>query len=156
MARGRVRLRDELHAEGSDAVEIARIAGRLAAAVLGLIGVVLALVVNFAYSGVHDFLKISGTSTLDSSHGFIGLGLILLALHRLPYRALQAARGGGAAGDRRRGLLLPVGWFALIASPFMLLGALLAFIDKASERRRHVYQAVLEADPRAFSRAAII
>jgi hypothetical protein len=111
-------------------MEIARLAGRLAAAVLGLIGVVLALVVNFAYSGVHDFLRVSGSSTLESSHGFVGLGLILLAfigsvISLFKPRASAALLLIGGAG-----FFYPVGWFALIASPFMLLGALLAFIDK--------------------------
>ncbi len=114
-------------------MEIARIAGRLAAAVLGLIGVILALVVNFAYSGVHDFLNISGTSA-SNSHGFIGLGLIVLAfigsvvaLFKPRAAALLLLIGGA-------GFFYPVGWFALIASPFMLLGALLAFIDRSPSK----------------------
>ena len=112
-------------------MEIARIAGRLAAAVLGLIGVVLALVVNFFFSGINDIIKISGATAPDSTHGFIGLGLIVLAfvgaiiaVFKPRASALLLLIGGA-------GFFYPVGWFALIASPFMLLGALLAFIDKA-------------------------
>ncbi len=115
-------------------MEIARIAGRLAAAVLGLIGVVLALVVNFAYSGVHDFLKISGSSTLDSSHGFVGLGLILVAFIGAVIALFKPRASATLLLIGGAGFFYPVGWFALIASPFMLLGALLAFIDKAPSK----------------------
>ena len=110
-------------------MELARIAGRLAAAVLALIGVVIGLVVNFTYSLTNDAATAFGAK-LPASHGFIGFGLLIfsfigavIALFR-PRTAATLMLIGGA------GFFYPVGWFALIASPFMLLGALLAFIDK--------------------------
>jgi hypothetical protein len=112
-------------------VELGRIAGRLVATVLGLIGVVLALLINAFYSGFHDLFKIAGAKNIESTHGFIGLALIivafvgaLLALFRPRASALLLVIGGA-------GFFYPVGLLALIASPFMLIGALLAFIDKA-------------------------
>jgi hypothetical protein len=111
-------------------VEIARIAGRLAAAVLGLIGVVLGLVVNLTYSAFNDGAKLFG-ATLPATHGVIGFGLLFLAFVGAVIAVFKPRASAALLLIGGAGFFYPVHWFALIASPFILLGALLAFIDKS-------------------------
>jgi hypothetical protein len=112
-----------------------RIIGRLGALILGLIGVVLAFIVNFAYSGVHRLIQLSGGTTMDQTHGFIGLLLILvglvgsiLALTAPEFAAILLLIAGV-------GFFFIVGWYAILASPFFILAAILAYIDRRSATR---------------------
>src|SRR5258708_26051288 len=54
-----------------------RLIGRLGALVLGLIGAVIGLVVNFAYSAFHDIARWAGDTHMDSTHGFIGFFVLV-------------------------------------------------------------------------------
>lgn len=110
-------------------MEVRRILGRLGALVFGLVGVVLGLIVNFVFSTVHDAEKLLGTNT-TASHGFIGLGAMIVGFVGA---VLAPAKPGVAALlllIAGAGFFYPVHLYALIASPFLLVGALLAFVDR--------------------------
>ena len=111
-------------------MELRQILGRFAATIIGIVGAVLGLVFNFGYSFFHDALKIAGAKNIDATHGFVGLMLMLialvgafLALFRPRASAAMLAIGGV-------GFFYPVGFFALVASPFLLLASALAFVDR--------------------------
>ncbi len=107
-----------------------RIVGRLGALILGLFGVIVALVVNFAYSGVHDALRLGGDKNISQSHGFIGFLLIVVglvgALLALPAPVVSAFLLLVAGV----GFFFIVKAYAILASVFLLLAALLAYIDR--------------------------
>lgn len=111
-----------------------RFVGRAGAMVLGLLGVVIALVVNFAYSGVHDALRLGGDKNISHSHGFIGFLLIVLgfvgAVLALP-APVAAAALLAIAGI---GLFFVVKAYALFCSIFLLAAAVLAYVDRAKKR----------------------
>lgn len=111
-----------------------RFVGRAGALLLGLLGVVVALVVNFAYSGVHDALRLGGDKNISHSHGFIGFLLILVgfvgAILALP-APVAAAALLAIAGI---GLFFVVKAYALLCSIFLLAAAVLAYIDRTKKR----------------------
>jgi hypothetical protein len=98
--------------------------------ILGLIGVVIALGVNIAYSGVHDALRLGGDKTISHSHGFIGLFLILIglvgAILAIPSATVAAALMVIAA----IGLFFIVKVYAVVASILFLVAAGLAYMDR--------------------------
>ena len=111
-------------------MDVRRILGRLGALIFGLVGVVLGLIVNFVFSTVSDVNRLAGGS-LPASHGFIGLGAMIVGF----VGAILAPAKPGAAAllllIAGAGFFYPVHLFALIASPFLLVAALLAFIDRS-------------------------
>jgi hypothetical protein len=110
-------------------VDFGNLIGRLGALILGLIGTVLGLIVNFGYSLFTDTAKAFG-ATLPASHGVIGFFAMLVGFVgalSAPFKPAFSALLLLVAGA---GLFYPIHLYALIASPFLLLGALLAFIDR--------------------------
>lgn len=111
-----------------------RFVGRVGALILGLFGTIVALVVNFAYSGVHDALRLGGDKNISHSHGFIGFLLILVgfvgALLAVPAPAVAAVLLAIAAV----GLFFIVKAYALFCSIFLLVAALLAYVDRTKKR----------------------
>ncbi|GAC1448035.1 MAG: hypothetical protein PVSMB4_04550 [Ktedonobacterales bacterium] len=112
-----------------------RIIGRIAALIVGLIGAFDALVVNIVVSSYHDASRLLGSGA-DPSHGFIGLGLVILAFAG----ALLALRSPIAGGV----LLLIAGiafffvvhWWGLLASPQLLAAGALAIADRDTTPRQ--------------------
>lgn len=107
-----------------------KIIGRIGALLCGLIGTILALIINVAYSAVHDALRLGGAKTIEQSHGFIGLALVVVgfagALLALPSPTVAALLMLVAA----IGLFFVVKVYALLASFFFIVAALLAFLDR--------------------------
>ena len=105
---------------------MARFAGRTIALVVGIIGTILALVVDILYSLAHVLGEVTGI-TRNTGHFFYGLLVVLGGLAGsllAPISPLVAALLLAAAGI---GFFFVVGWWAIFASIFLLVAALLTF-----------------------------
>ena len=102
---------------------------RTLAMIIGIVGAIVALIVNIVYSGYHDLFRLAGTN-LGNTHGFIGLGLFVVgligALIAIPWPRTAALLMLISA----LGFIYVVHLGALIASPLLLIAALLAFLDR--------------------------
>lgn len=106
-----------------------RFALRTIALIVGLIGAVLALVVNILYSLLHVLTQVAGL-THDSAHFFYGLLVVLVGTvgaFLAPILPILAAVLLAIAGI---GFFAVVGWWAFIASPFFLVAAVLTFSNR--------------------------
>lgn len=108
---------------------LARFTFRTVALIVGLIGVVLALIVDILYSLAHVLGMIAGFSA-DTGHFFWGLLVVLVGLGGsflapiLPILAAVMLLGAGI------GFFFVVGWWAVIASPFLFVAAILTFSNR--------------------------
>jgi tetrahydromethanopterin S-methyltransferase subunit E len=107
---------------------------RILALILGIVGVVIAFIINLLYSSLHTLGRISGISN-DQTHFFWGLivtfiGLIgsLFALF-FPSGAVVLLLVAGIA------FFFIAGWWALLASPFLLIAAFLAYRSSKVQRQ---------------------
>lgn len=112
---------------------ILKFAGRTLAMVLGLLGAFVSLVVNLAYSGVNHLVDFSnGTST--QTHGGWGFILFIVgligALIPIAFPEVAAVLMLIAA----IGMFFVVKGWAVIGSIFLILGAILAFLDRKSKK----------------------
>ncbi len=108
---------------------LARFTFRTVALIVGLIGTVLVLIVNILYSLAHVLGRITGF-TNDSSHFFLGLIVVLVALggsFLAPVLPILAAVMLVAAGIA---FFFFVGWWAVIAAPFLFVAALMTFSNR--------------------------
>jgi hypothetical protein len=102
---------------------------RTIALIVGLIGVVLVLVVNILYSLAHVLGRIAGFSN-DPGHFFWGLLVVLVGIVGaflapiLPLVSAVLLLGAGI------GFFFVVGWWAVIASPFLIVAAILTFSNR--------------------------
>jgi len=102
---------------------------RTIALIVGLIGAVLALVVNILYSLPHVLGQVSGL-TQNSGHFFYGLVVVLVGTvgaFLAPILPILAAIMLILAGIA---MFFVVGWWALIVSPFFLVAAALTFSNR--------------------------
>ena len=99
---------------------------RILALILGLIGVVVAFIVNLLYSSLHVLGRVAGV-TYGPSYFYYGLLVILIGLIGsilavfVPIVAAVLLAVAGIA------FFFVAGWWALFASPFLLVAAVLAF-----------------------------
>ncbi len=108
---------------------VARFTMRTIAMIVGLIGVVIALIVNILYSLIHVLGRVAGI-TNDSTHFFYGLLVVLVALcgsFLAPVLPILAEIMLVAAGI---GFFFVVGWWAFLASPFLIVAAILTFSNR--------------------------
>lgn len=108
---------------------LARFTLRTAALIVGLVGTVLALIVNILYSLLHVLGRIVGVAN-DSGHFFWGLLIVLVGLAGsllAPIFPILSAVLLVAAGI---GFFFVVGWWAFIVSPFFLVAAALTFSNR--------------------------
>lgn len=116
-------------AQPNEGSTLERLTFRTIALIVGLIGTVLAFIVNLLYSLFHVLGRVSGISN-DPSHFWWGLLVVLLALigsFLAPVFAIGAAillLGTGIA------FFFIVGWWAVIASPFLIVAAILTFSNR--------------------------
>lgn len=99
---------------------------RIFALILGLVGVVIAFIINLLYSSLHMLGRISGI-TNDQSHFFWGLFVVLIALAGSVLAALIPVAGAVLLLISGIAFFFIAGWWALLASPFLLIGAVLAY-----------------------------
>jgi hypothetical protein len=108
---------------------VGRFTLRTIAMIVGLIGVVVALIIDILYSLIHVLGRVAGI-TNDSSHFFYGLLVVLIGLGGsflapiVPLLAAVMLLGAGI------GFFFVVGWWAFLASPFLIVAALLTFSNR--------------------------
>ena len=99
---------------------------RILSLIIGLIGVVIAFFVNIFYSSFHVLGRVSGI-TNDQTHFFWGLFVVLIGLVGslfvlfIPTVGMVLLLVAGIA------FFFIAGWWALLASPFLLVAAFLAY-----------------------------
>jgi len=100
--------------------------------VFGLVGVVIAAIVNVFYSTIHHTMGALGDSSLDRTHGGIGFLLVLIgavgAFTALvsPSVAIVLLLGAGI------GMFFIVKGYAVFSVLFFLIAALLAFMARSA------------------------
>jgi hypothetical protein len=103
-----------------------RLTMRTFALIIGLIGVVIAFIINLLYSSLHVLGRVAGI-TSNQSHFFWGLVVIAVGLVGslsvlfMPTVGVVLLLVAGIA------FFFIAGWWALLASPFLLVAALLAY-----------------------------
>ncbi len=99
---------------------------RVLAMIVGLVGVVLAFVVNLLYSSLHVLSRVAGI-TSSPSHFFFGLLVVLIGLIGSVVALFAPIVGAVLLAIAGIAFFFIAGWWALFASPFLLIGAVLAF-----------------------------
>ena len=99
---------------------------RILSLILGLIGVVIAFFVNIFYSFFHVLGRVSGI-TNDQSHFFWGLFVILISLVGSFFVLFFPLVGAVLLLIAGIAFFFIAGWWALLASPFLLVAAFLAY-----------------------------
>jgi len=110
-----------------------RFALRTVALIIGVIGVVIGLIVNFAYSTFHFIGDMMGAD-VRQSHGVIGFLVLILGLIGAllaPFTALVSAVIMLVVAIA---LFFILHWAALLVSPFFIVAAVLAFLDRPASR----------------------
>lgn len=108
---------------------LARFTFRTIALIVGVIGAIIALVINILYSLTHVLGRAAGIAT-DSTHFFWGIFVILVATVGaflapiLPLASGLMLLGAGIA------FFFIAGWWALFASPFLFVAALLTISNR--------------------------
>ena len=108
---------------------VARFTFRTIALIIGIVGTVIAFIINILYSLAHVLGHVAGISD-DPAHFWWGLLVVLLALVGsflapvLPIVAAVLLVGTGIA------FFFIVGWWAVIASPFLFVAAIMTFSNR--------------------------
>lgn len=112
---------------------------RIAAMIIGILGAIDALVINFVVSVFRQAQEILG-GTADPTHGFIGLFICLVALAGALIVLRNPLVGGILLLITGIAFFVVVRWWALLASPQMIVGGALALLDlklNPSARQAH-------------------
>jgi len=96
------------------------------AMIVGLVGVVLAFVVNLLYSSLHVLGRIAGI-TSNPSHFFFGLLVVFIGLIGSVLALFVPIVGAVLLAVAGIAFFFIAGWWALLASPFLLIAAVLAY-----------------------------
>ena len=99
---------------------------RTLAMLIGLFGVVVAFVINILYSTFHVLGRVAGI-TSNQSHFFFGLLVILIGFIGSLMVLFTPIVGAVLLAVSGIAFFFIAGWWALFASPFLLIGAVLAF-----------------------------
>ncbi|MBF6589212.1 MAG: hypothetical protein IVW57_01620 [Ktedonobacterales bacterium] len=107
---------------------------RVFALIIGVLAAILGMVINLLYSTTHNVLRLSGASNVATTHGWIGLGLVVLGFIGA---LLAVARPMAAAAlmlIAGIGLFFVLRWFGIFVGPFFLVAAAMAFLDRPGAR----------------------
>lgn len=114
-----------------------RFIARIVALILGLVGSIIAFVVDISYSTFHHVAGFLGDSTLNRTHGFLGFGLVLvgviasfLALFSPIIAAILLFLVGIA-------FFFVVKGFALFSILFFILAAIFAYLGRHHHHHEH-------------------
>ncbi len=107
---------------------------RTLAMIIGLLGVVLAFIINLLYSSLHVLGRITGI-TSDQSHFFWGLIVILIGLVGSLFALFIPTVGVVLLVVAGIAFFFIAGWWALLASPFLLIAAVLAYKHSRVQQR---------------------
>jgi hypothetical protein len=111
---------------------------RIFAFIVGTLAAVLGLVINVLYSASHDVLRLSGSSAATTTHGWIGLGLVIvgflgaIAAIFWPWVGMVLMIVAGI------GLCFVLHWFAIFVTPLFLVGAAMAYTGQTQFERRRI------------------
>ena len=118
--------------EGSEHMQ--RAAMHIAAVIIGVVGALDGIVVNTIVSASNRVAQFLG-STADATHGFIGLLVCLVALAAALLAVKLPAVGGIVLILAGIAFFFVVGWWALLASPQMLVAGVLGVLDQLGAGR---------------------
>jgi hypothetical protein len=107
---------------------------RILAMVTGFVGVVVAFIVNLLYSSLHVLGRVAGI-TSNPSHFFFGLLVILIGLIGSVLAVFAPIVGAVLLAVAGIAFFFIAGWWALFASPFLLIGAVLAFQHSRAQQQ---------------------
>jgi hypothetical protein len=108
-----------------------KLAGRLGAMVLGLIGALVALITTLGYVAVHNIYAAANSgASLDSVHWQAGLALTAVGALGAILSLLFPRLAAFFMLVATLGLFWPLGLYAVPASVLLALGTLLAYIDR--------------------------
>ncbi len=108
---------------------------RVFALILGLIGVVIAFTINLLYSSLHVLGRVAGI-TDDQTHFFWGLFVVLIALVGSILAMFIPITGAVLLLIAGIAFFFIAGWWALLASPFLLVAAVLAYnVSRAKQKQ---------------------
>lgn len=111
-----------------------RVFGRLSSTVFGLIGAILALVIDILVSLTHTIAAASGIAGDSQTHFFWGLLIVIIggigAAIALFFPRVSAVLQIGAA----IAFFFVVSWWAIIPLIFWAIGAFLAWVDRTPAR----------------------
>lgn len=117
-------------------MNVRRILGRFAAAVVGLVAVVIGLIINLFYSGIHDALKLAGQQNVDQTHGFIGLALMLVAFVGVLFAMFRPRLAAALFAISGLAFIYPLGAYAVLPTVLLVIAALLAFLDRGPAKAK--------------------
>lgn len=107
------------------------------ALIVGLFGVIIAFIINLLYSSLHFLARVAGI-TSNQSHFFWGLLVVLIGFVGsvlVPFVPIAGAVLLLVAGIA---FFFIAGWWALLASPFLLIAAVLAYNHSREQQQRVV------------------
>lgn len=108
---------------------LAQLSLRTIALIVGFIGAILALIVNLLYTLFHVLGKVAGV-TQDSAHFFYGLIVVLLGIAGSLLAPILPIPAGLLLAVAGVAFFYVVGWWAIIASPFLLVAAVLTLSNR--------------------------
>jgi hypothetical protein len=111
-----------------------KLAARTVALIIGLLGVVLAFIINLLYSSLHVLARITGI-TNDQSHFIWGLIVVFIGLFGSLFVLFIPTVGVVLLLVAGIAFFFIAGWWALLASPFLLIAALLAYRHSRVQQR---------------------
>src|SRR5258707_15125822 len=107
---------------------------RTLAMLIGLFGVVVAFVINILYSTFHVLGRVAGI-TSNQSHFFFGLLVILIGFIGSLMVLFTPIVGAVLLAVSGIAFFFIAGWWALLASPFLLIAAVLAYKHSRVQQR---------------------
>jgi hypothetical protein len=117
---------------------------------LGIIGAADALAINTIYSTIKRIARAVGLS-LDATHGFLGLGLAILGFLGACVMLKWPIVGGVMLLIAGIGFFFVVGWWALLASPQLLLAGFFGIYEAWNEAQLHKHEGYPETGERRMA-----
>jgi hypothetical protein len=99
---------------------------RILAMIIGLVGVIIAFIINLLYSSLQIMGRVSGVIS-NPWHFFFGMLVILIGLIGSVVALFDPIVGAVLLVIAGIAFFFIAGWWALFASPFLLTGAVLAY-----------------------------
>jgi hypothetical protein len=96
---------------------------------IGLVGTCLAFAINLLYSSAHVLGRVFGI-TANTGHFFWGLAVVIVALAGSLLALISAPVGTILLCIAGIGLFFVAGWWALFASPFLFLAAVVIYAGR--------------------------
>jgi hypothetical protein len=106
---------------------------RTVALIIGVVGFLVGLVVNFAYSTFHFIGDMMGAD-VRQSHGVIGFLVLVVGLIGALIAPFSAVVSGVVMLVVAIALFFILHWAALLVSPFFIVAAILVFLDRPAAR----------------------